>query len=72
MTTQEIIKCESNKTHIHSLALKIFNLTFDHKIHLEAFWVGLEYNKEVDKISKTIDLDDWYTAQRLINILEQR
>ena len=70
--TQEIIKCESNKTHIHSLALKIFNLTFDHKIHLEAFWVGLEYNKEVDKISKTIDLDDWYTAQRLINILEQR
>ena len=34
--------------------------------------VGREYNKEADKISKTIDFDDWYTTQRLINILEQR
>ena len=26
----------------------------------------------MDKISKTIDFDDWYTTQHLINILEQR
>ena len=26
----------------------------------------------MDKISKTIDFDDWYTTQPLINILEQR
>ena len=70
--TKQIIKCGSNKTHIHSLALNIFNLTFNHNIHLEVFWVGREYNKEADKISKTIDFDDWYTTQRLINILEQR
>ena len=70
--TQQIIECGSNKTHIHSLALNIFNLTFNHNIHLEVFWVGREYNKEADKISKTIDFDDWYTTQRLINILEQR
>ena len=68
-STQQIMKCESNKTHIHSVALNIFNLTFDHKIDLEVFWVGQEYNKEADKISKTIDFD---TTQRLINILEQR
>ena len=59
LSTQQIMKCESNKTHIHSVALNIFNLTFDHKIHLEVFWVGQEYNKEADKISKTIDFDDW-------------
>ena len=57
--------------HIHSLALNIFNLTFDHTIRLEVFWVGREYNKEAGKISKTIDFDAWYTTQRLINILEQ-
>ena len=70
--TQQIIKRGSNKTHIHLLALNIFNLTFHHNIHLEVFWVGREYNKEADKISKTIDFDDWYTTQHLINILEQR
>ena len=63
---------EANKRHISSLALNILNLTFDHNTHLEVFWVGREYNKEADKISKTIDFDDWYTTQRLINILEQR
>ena len=70
--TQQIIKCVSHKTHNLSLALNIFNLTFDHKIHLEIFWVGREYNKKADKISKIIDFDDWYTTQPLINILEQR
>ena len=69
---QQIIKCGSNKTHIHSLALNIFNLTFDHNIHLEVFWLVREYNKEADKISKTIDFDDWCTTHHLINILEQR
>ena len=71
-TTQQIINCGGKKTHIHSLALNIFNLTFDHNKHLEVFWVGREYNKEADKIFRTIDFDDWYTTQRLINILEQR
>ena len=70
--TQQIIKCGSNKTHIHLPALHIFNLTFDHSIHLEVFWVGREYNKEANKVSKTIDFDDWCTTQHLINILEQR
>ena len=58
--------------HIHSLALNILNLTFDHNIHLEVFWVGREYNKKADNIFKTIDFDDWYTTQYLINILKQR
>ena len=57
--TKQIIKCGSNKTHIHSLALNIFNLTFDRNIHLEVFSVWREYNQEADKISKTIDFDDW-------------
>ena len=69
--TQQIIKCGSNKTHIHSLALNIFSLTFDHNIHLEVFWVGREYNKEAHKIFETIDFDDWYSTQHLINILEK-
>ena len=51
--TQQITKCGNNKAHIHLLALNIFNLTCDHNIHLEVFWVGREYNKEADKISKT-------------------
>ena len=60
--TQQIIKCGSNKTHIHRLALNIFNLTFGHIIHLEVFRVGREFSKEADKISKTIDFGDWYTT----------
>ena len=72
IATQQIIKCGSNKTHIHSLALNIFNVTFDHNIHLEVFWVRREYTKEANKISKNIDFDNWYTTQRLINILQQR
>ena len=60
--TQQIIKCGSNKTHIHSLALNIFSLTFGHIIHLEVFRVGREFSKEADKISKTIDFGDWYTT----------
>ena len=70
--TKQITKCGINKTHIHSLALNIFTLTFNHNIHLEVFWVGREYNKEADEISKTIAFDDWYMTQGLINILEQR
>ena len=70
-TTQQIIKCGGNKTHIYSIALKIFNLTCDHKIRSEAFWVGRDYNKEANKISKTVDFDNWRTTQQLINILEK-
>ena len=56
--TQTIIKCGSNKSYIHSLALNIFNLTFQHNIHIKVFCVGQKYNKEADKISKTIEFDD--------------
>ena len=70
-STQQIIKCGSNKTHIRSLALNIFNFNFEHNMHLEVSWVGREYNKEADKISKTVDFGDWYTTQSLANILEQ-
>ena len=37
---QQIKRCVSNKSHIRSLALNIFNLKFDHNIHLKTFWVG--------------------------------
>ena len=57
-STQQIIKCGSNKTHIRSLALNIFNFNFEHNMHLEVSWVGREYNKEADKISKTVDFGD--------------
>ena len=40
-------------------------------MHLEVFRVAREYDKEADKISKTIDFDDWYTIQHSIKILEQ-
>ena len=71
-TPQQIIKCGGNKTYIHNIGLNIFNLTFDHNIRSEAFWVGRNYNKEGNKISKTVDFDGWCTTQQLINILEQR
>ena len=57
-STQQIIKCGSNKTHIRSLALNIFNFNFEHNMHLEVSWVGREYNKEADKISKRVDFGD--------------
>ena len=48
-------KKQKKNTHIDSLALNIFKLTFDHNIHLEVFWVGRKNNKEADK--KTINFD---------------
>ena len=69
---QQIIKCVSNETHIHSLSLNIFNLTFDHNIHLLVFWVRRKYNKEADKCCRTVAFHDWYATQQLINFLEQR
>ena len=57
-STQKMIKCGSNNTHIRSLALNIFNFNFEHNMHLEVSWVGREFNKEADKISKTVDFGD--------------
>lgn len=67
-STQQIIWCGSNKPHIHSIGLNIFDLTFDQKNDLEFLWVGWQYNKEAEK---TIDFDKCQTTQHLINILEQ-
>ena len=57
-STQKMIKCGSKNTHIRSLALNIFNFNFEHNMHLEVSWVGREFNKEADKISKTVDFGD--------------
>ena len=50
---------------------KISNLPFDQKIDLKFLWFGWQYNKGVDKIYKTTDIDKWETTQRLINNSEQ-
>lgn len=63
--TQQVIRYGNDKSHIHILGLNFFNLTLHHIIDLKVFYVRREYNKQVDRTSKTIDFDDWCMTQHL-------
>ena len=41
-------------------------------INLDIFWILWNNNKEVDKLSKEIDYDDWYITLELVNMLSQK
>ena len=55
-----IINCGSTKPDLQSVALELFNVCKKHDIVLLPQWLPRRENQIADKISKTIDYDDWY------------
>jgi len=60
-----IVKKGSNKTHLQTLALRIFEILFENNINLNIFWIPRNLNVLADKYSKEIDFDDWVISNVL-------
>ena len=52
--TSVIVKKGSNKTHLHNLAVDIFDTCFVNNINLDIFWIPRDSNKDADKLSREI------------------
>ena len=70
--TSVIVKKGSNKTHLHNLAIDIFETCFADNLNLDIFWISRDSNKEADKLSKEIDYDDWYITFEVVNMVCQK
>ena len=68
-----IVKSGSNKRDLQELSIKTFNITFKHNIKFDISWIPRTSNNELaEKISKTIDYDDWYVTPHLFKMLTVR
>jgi len=67
-----IIRKGSNKSHLHKLALDIFNIKVENNILFHIKWLPREENQIADKLSKDIDYDDWYITKDLLKTLEDK
>ena len=54
-----IVKSESNKVHLHKLAMEIFSLSKEHDIAIDMEWIPRSDNEVADYLSKIVDFDDW-------------
>ena len=54
-----IVKSESNKVHLHKLAMEIFSLSKEHDIAIDMEWIPRSDNEVADYLSKFVDFDDW-------------
>ena len=54
-----IVKFESNKVHLHKLAMEIFSLSKEHDIVIDMEWIPQSDNEVADYLSKIVDFDDW-------------
>ena len=68
--TNVVVKKGSSKTHLHNLAVDIFDICSTNNINLDIFWIPRASNKEADKLSK--DYDDWSLTFKLVNKLSQK
>jgi len=68
----QLVKKGSNKTHLQTLALRIFEILFENNINLNIFWIPRNLNVLADKYSKEIDFDDWVISNVLFNRLSEK
>ena len=54
-----IFKSESNKVHLHKLAMEIFSLSKEYDIVIDMEWIPQSDNEVADYLSKIVDFDDW-------------
>ena len=54
------------------MALEIHKISSTHNIDLYVCWIPREENKEVDKLSKQVEDDDWFITNYLVNMLTNK
>ena len=64
-----IIKVGSPVADLHEISLEMFDLCFQNQITLKPVWVPRIQNKEADRISRIIDIDDWEITSTSFNYL---
>ena len=62
-----IVRIGSNKCKLHDIATKIYDICRKKEITLTVTWISRKLNSLSDKISKTIDYDDWTISSLLFN-----
>ena len=55
------------KLKLHTIALKIFKICYEHSIHLNIEWVPRDRNARADFISKLVNFDDWQVTEDVLN-----
>ena len=55
---------------LHTLALRIFKICYEHNIHLDTEWVPRDHNARADFISKLVDFDDWQVTEVVLKDLD--
>lgn len=58
------------KLELHTLALKIFKICYEHSIHLDIEWVPRDRNTRADFISKLVNFDDWQVTEDVFKDLD--
>ena len=64
-----IIKVGSPVADLHEISLEIFDLCFQNQITFKPVWVPRIQNKEADRVSRIIDIDDWEITSTFFNYL---
>jgi len=67
-----IISVGSSKEHLHSIALKIFEISIKHDLIVEPNWIPRDQNFLADYYSKFNDTDDWSIDNNSFRIIENR
>ena len=67
-----IVQKGSMKVDLQDLAMKIFNLTSMHSIHLEIEWIPRSENARADYLSRVMEIDDWGVATEIIHMIQSR
>lgn len=68
--TAKIVEVGSMKLELHTIALRIFKICYEHSIHLDIEWVPRDRNTRADFISKLVDFDDWQVTEDVFKDLD--
>ena len=68
--TAKIVEVGSMKLQLHTLALKMFKICYEHSIHLDIEWIPRYCNTRADFISKLVDFDDWQVTEDVFKDLD--
>ena len=67
----QIIRVGSNRILLQKLALEIYTICHKNDILLTVTWISRKLNQVADKISKSIDYDDWTIKNELFCFIER-
>lgn len=65
-----IVESGSRKIELHNIAIDIYEIAKFNNINLNVQWIPRENNKEADRVSKIIDIDDWKISDEFFGYLD--